>query len=246
MVKKPVKKTLQYLNSKPLPTGVYPVVFENLAAVDLLSTFCSIFSAENAEKGTSLLKGKENTQVASELVTLVDTAFHEKSGLKCPFDDQGVPVLNKNIIDKGVLTGLLNNIKWANKTKTSPTGNGFKGGYSSPVSISPCNFFISPGTLNLQSLFEKAQNSVFITSLGGLHAGANTATGDFSLEAKGFLLENGKTTTPLKAFTVSGNFYQLLKDIIGVGSDLAFDVPGSHSAFGSPSLLVKNLSLAGQ
>lgn len=68
----------------------------------------------------------------------------------------------------------------------------------------------------------------------------------FLLKQKVFLLENGKTTTPLKAFTVSGNFYQLLKDIIGVGSDLAFDVPGSHSAFGSPSLLVKNLSLAGQ
>lgn len=240
------KDTLRYLNSAPLKTGNYPVVFENGAAIDLLSTFSGVFSLENAEKGLSLLKDKVSTQIASDVVTLKDSPYSELSGLNCPFDDQGVTVTEKNVIEKGTLTTLLNNLKWANKTKVTPTGNGFKGGYSSPVSISPCNFYIEKGSVTLDQMLEPIETGVFITSIGGLHAGANVSTGDFSLEAKGFKIEKGKVTTPLKAFTVSGNFYKVLQKITNVADDLKFDVPGSFNAYGSPSILVDDLSLAGQ
>lgn len=45
----------------------------------------------------------------------------------------------------------------------------------------------------------------------------------------------------MEEFTVAGNFYQLLKDITDVGSDLLFET----SPIGSPSVLVKSLSVAG-
>ena len=46
----------------------------------------------------------------------------------------------------------------------------------------------------------------------------------------------------MKNFTVSGNFFTLLKDIQGVGADL--DFLGSN--FGSPSVLVPALAVAGE
>ena len=84
-----------------------------------------------------------------------------------------------------------------------------------------------------------------ITELQGMHAGANAISGDFSLSARGFRVEGGKKTTPVKQITIAGNFFTLLKDIAAVGSDLDFGMPG-YSRVGSPSLLVPEMSVAGK
>ena len=80
-----------------------------------------------------------------------------------------------------------------------------------------------------------------------MHAGANPITGDFSLSSTGFKIENGKKTVPIKGITVSGNFLQLLKDISSIGEDLKFNpVALSAHRCGSPSVLVKGITVAGQ
>ena len=58
-------------------------------------------------------------------------------------------------------------------------------------------------------------------------------------------MRDGKIAEAVRQFTVAGNFYQLLKDIDAVGADLRFGIPSS-SQFGSPSLLVRQLSVAGK
>jgi PmbA protein len=92
-------------------------------------------------------------------------------------------------------------------------------------------------------MLKKAENGVYINSLGGLHAGANPVSGDFSLQSAGFLIEDGKKTARVKSFTVAGNFYDLLKNIICVADNLEF--PGMGTV-GSPSVLVEGLSVAGK
>ena len=79
-------------------------------------------------------------------------------------------------------------------------------------------------------------------SFAGLHAGANSITGDFSLAAKGFMIEDGKKTFPIEQITVAGNFFKLLKDVEEVCSDIKFPM----SSFGSPSVLISELSIAGE
>ena len=59
------------------------------------------------------------------------------------------------------------------------------------------------------------------------------------------MIEGGKKTYAVKAFTVAGNFYEMLKQIEAVGSNFRMDSFGSTS-FGSPSVLVKGLSIAGK
>ncbi len=75
----------------------------------------------------------------------------------------------------------------------------------------------------------------------GLHAGTNTVSGDFSLSASGFLIENGKLGRPVEQITIAGNFYRLLEAIEDVANDMYFSSGGK----GSPSILVRGLDIAG-
>jgi len=88
-------------------------------------------------------------------------------------------------------------------------------------------------------------DGIFITEVQGLHSGANAVSGDFSLAAKGFEIKNGKKIKPVEQITIAGNFYKLLEDITEVGNDLKFGMP-SGGSFGSPSVIVKELSISGK
>ena len=126
------------------------------------------------------------------------------------------------------------------------TGNASKAGYDAPVGIRPFTMYLENGELSEEALLEKAGNGVYITSLGGLHAGANPISGDFSLQSSGFKIENGKKTDYIKAFTVAGNFYELLKNVAALADNCHLPRAMGSTAFGSPSVLVEGLSVAGK
>lgn len=233
---------LRKLGSDVAPTGQYPVVFSPDAMCDLLATFCSIFNSEMAQKGISKLLDREGQVIASDAVTLIDDPFCEASR-QAAFDAEGSPTVRKHIIEKGTLTTLLYNLKTAAVAGKKTTGNASKAGYDAPVGIRPFTLYLAPGEISEEQLLQKAANGVYINSLGGLHAGANPVTGDFSLQSSGFLIEDGRKTTAVKSFTVAGNFYELLKNVSTVASNLEY--PGMAS-FGSPSVLVNGLSIAGK
>ncbi|MEG2655922.1 MAG: metallopeptidase TldD-related protein [Clostridium sp.] len=76
--------------------------------------------------------------------------------------------------------------------------------------------------------------------------GANDVTGDFSLSAKGFLIEAGKKTRAVEQITISGNFFELFKNIETVGIDLKFGISMGGGYFESPSVVVREISVAGE
>ena len=79
-------------------------------------------------------------------------------------------------------------------------------------------------------------------NIGRPGTGANSITGDFSLAAKGFYIKDGKKSYPVEQITIAGNFFSMLKDIEAVGSDLKFPM----SSIGSPSIKIKEISIAGK
>lgn len=237
-----VDEALSKIGATSIPAGNYKVIINNEAMVSLLSTFAGIFSGDAVQKGLSLLKGKEGEIIASDIVNLVDDP-HLKDGLaSVAFDDEGVATVKTYLIQDGKLNTLLHNLKTANKAGVKSTGNGFKASYASPISVSPTNFYIEPGVNSLEEMTKKIDKGLIITDLAGLHSGANSITGDFSLAAKGFYIENGVKTHPIEQITVAGNFFTLLTDIEEVGNDLKFPM----SSVGSPSIMIKELSIAGE
>ena len=237
-----VDEALSKVGATSIPSGNYKVIINSDAMVSLISTFAGVFSGDAVQKGLSLLKGKEGEVIASNIVNLVDDPHLENGLASVGFDDEGVATGKTYLIKNGKLESLLHNLKTANKAGVKSTGNGFKASYASPISVSPTNMYIEPGINSLEEMTKKIDKGLIITDFAGLHSGANSITGDFSLAAKGFYIENGVKTKAVEQITVAGNFFTLLKDVEEIGRDLKFPM----SSVGSPSILVKELSIAGE
>ncbi len=212
-------------------------IIENLAFTSLLESMSGIFSADAVQKGVSLLKGKLNEKIASKKFTLIDNPHLENGEGSSSFDSEGVPTKYKELITDGVLKTYLHNLKTAKKDGVQSTGNAGKGGYKGTITISSFNLYVKNGDKSFEELLKKADSGVIITDFAGLHSGLNPISGDFSLAAEGYIIENGKKGKALNQITAAGNFFELLKDIEEIGNDLKF----SLSSTGSPSILVKKL-----
>ena len=70
-------------------------------------------------------------------------------------------------------------------------------------------------------------------------------TGDFSMESYGFLIRDGKQAEPIKSFTISGNIFELFKEIAALGDTVYWSMPSGFTAFGSPDLYLPLVSVAG-
>ena len=228
---------LSQLGAGRMKSGKVPVVIRGGTMADLLSTFSGVFSADNAQKGLSLLAGREGETIASACVTLTDDPLMPWGLGSGAFDREGAATVKKNLIEGGVLRTLLHNRKTAKKAGCKTTGNAAGAGR-----VAPSNLFIAPGGATREELLAQMGDGLYLTEVSGLHAGANAISGDFSLLARGFEVQGGKPVRPVEQFTVAGNFYQLLRDITAVGNDLKFE----GSPIGCPSVLVSGMSLAGE
>lgn len=238
------RKLIGKLGASSVNSGEYKVIFDSEAFVSLLNTFMGAFSSYNMQKGMSLLEGKEGEKIASDIFTLREEPMYEDALLKFPFDSEGVLTKSKALIDNGVFVKALYNLKTANKAGTESTGNGFKGAFSGPISISATNLVVTPGTMDFDELCGWIKDGIYLTELNGLHAGVNKISGDFSLFCEGYLIENGKIVRPVEQITVADNFYDVIKKIIAVGSD-TISVPEGKGEYFCPSVVISKMNISG-
>ena len=59
------------------------------------------------------------------------------------------------------------------------------------------------------------------------------------------MIRDGKLGEPVKSFTIAGNFFELIKNIDTLGNEVHWGIP-SRTTFGSPDVLVRNMSVAGK
>lgn len=247
IAQKVVAEAVEQIGKESVDTGVYNIVLSNKMTALMLRIFFSIFSAEQAQRGLSLFAGKEGEQVASEAVSIVDDPFCKDTFIRMPFDGEGVATRYNKVVENGKLCTLLHNLKTAHKAGIASTGNGRKAGYAANVGIMPYNFYVEKGGAgSLEDICKAVGNGIYVTQLNGTHAGADAVTGDFSLAAEGFLIADGEKRHVVKNFTVSGNYYELLKNITMVGDDLEFSSPNGGCCFGAPTVVIKDISVAGK
>lgn len=246
MVSEAVEKALGLLGASSVKSDNYPVVIENRTFADLLQAYSSIFSAEAVQKNMSLLKGKLHEKIGVSELNIIDNP-HLPSGIASrSFDAEGLPTKKKALVKEGQLMTYLHNLKTAHKEGVQSTGNAVRSSYKSSVGIAPSNLYIKPGKYSATALLKEMDEGLLITSLAGLHSGINPVSGDFSLAAKGYLIQNGMKKRPVNQITISGNFLKLINNVQGIGNDLKFTMPSGSSIYGSPSILVNNLTISGQ
>jgi PmbA protein len=245
MPKEAIDEALSKIGAKEIPSGKYDIIFDGKQMRALLSAFSSVFSGRNAYLGLSLLKGKEGEKIASDCLTLIDDPMYSTSPMQTAFDGEGVAAYKKSVIENGVLKTLLYDLASADKVGKESTGNGVRSSYASAVSIAPYHFYIEGGEMTDEELLLSLGNGIYITELKGLHAGANAVTGDFSIESAGFEVKDGKICSAIKSFTVAGNFFELIKSIEALSSNVKFGFPAGFTVFGAPNTLIRGCSVAG-
>lgn len=239
IAKEAAEEALSNLGEQSIPAGKYPIVMRYDASASLLATFTPIFSAENTQKDQSLLKGKVGEKIAAESFRLLDDPFHPDAMAGTNFDGEGVATEKRTIVSNGILETLLHNRKTAKKDGVETTGHARKSSYKSTLTVAPLNMYIAPGNKSKEDLIASVEEGILITDLAGLHSGVSTISGDFSVAATGFYIKEGKIASPVKQMTIAGNFFDYMKNIEAIGSDLTF-APGGY---GSPSLIVKELAV---
>ena len=230
------------LNAEQLESGTYPVIFEKGAMTSLFSAFTGLFSGDLIGKGISPLHDRLNTQIFSDLITVVDDPRNTDAVSLANFDDEGTPTCRKVLVDRGVFRTILHNTRSAARMNAETSGNGFKSSYTSPVGVSPYNCYIEPGEKTLDELCEEMKDGYVITDLAGLHAGIDFVTTNFSLQCSGYWVKDGKRDHSVTLVTVAANFLEMMSSVTAVGSDLEW----KHHTVVTPSIAFKGCAVAGK
>ena len=194
------------------------VLFRPYAFVDILeNAFIPSLNAENVQKNRSSLEGKIGEEIAPSELSMVDDGLRDGGIGTSPSDDEGTPSQKVELIRKGELTSFLYDHHTASKEGILSTGNATRPSYSSSPHIEIGNLIIDYPTSDLIS---ETDDGILITSVIGGHT-ANPVSGDFSLDGRNaFLIKNGEIREPIKQVMVSGNVFDLIKNIDGLDTDV--------------------------
>jgi PmbA protein len=234
------EKTLRRLGAVRPATGKYTVVLENRVAEDLIETLADYFSAKSVDEKTSPLAGKLGQKVFSSALHITDDPFRADATGCRPFDEEGYASKVTPLVEGGVVRGFLTNSVLARKLKMPHTASASRAP-ATDLDVSSSNLIVTPGAQPFSALVGAAPKVIVITSIMGM-AGFRPASGDFSIPVEGYLYENGKCSSALKDFLISGNILQLFSAVEAVGQDV---LPPAGNTI-CPSLLIRDLNVSGQ
>lgn len=227
----------RHLGARPLSTGRRRAIFEPEITATLLGLLSIGLSGKSLAEGKSLLAGKLEQKIASELITLVDDPQVDGGLANRPFDAEGTASQKLVIIDRGVFRSFMHNSDTAARTGQANTAHASRS-YRSTLSVSPSNLLLEPG-----SGVTRENGTIIVTDVMGVHAGANPITGDVSVQAMGLEVA-GDELQPVDNFAISFNLLKLLERVEQVGDDFEWK-PGFSGIIGAPSIAVSDLSFGG-
>jgi len=206
-------------NRASVPSQSLPVVFTpNGVASALISPLMAAFNGKTVLEGASPIGNRLGQPVFDEKLWLWDDPTIAYRPGSRPCDDEGIPSQCTPLIEQGTVANFLYDLQTAALAHTQSTGNGSRnrGGLPSP---SPSAFIIAPGKTSFNEMVNDIKEGLVIEQLMGATQG-NILGGDFSGNVLlGYKVESGKIVGRVKDTMVSGNIYQLLKQITAIGSE---------------------------
>jgi len=206
-------------NRASVPGKSLPVIFTpNGAASALIMPLIAAFNGKTVLEGASPLGNRLGDKVFDEQLWLWDdpTLCHRPGSR--PFDDEAIPSQRTPLVEQGKVAGFFYDLQTAALAKARSTGNGSRsrGGQPAP---SPSAFVIAPGSTSFADMLRDIKEGLVIEQLMGAEQG-NIMGGDFSGNVLlGFKVESGKIVGRVKDTMVSGNVYQVLKEIAAIGNE---------------------------
>jgi len=236
IAKETAKALIDELKAKKGSSGVKKCLIKPHPSLVLLQSILSHLSMFDIDQDLSLLKDTQGKKVFSEKLTVLDKPM-TKDIYSTPFDSEGYPTSNKELVKDGVVMTYLYDQEMAQKYNHEPTGNGFG---STTIHPALTNVEVLPGEKAHKELLKEIEDGYLITSISGVHSGLNGQTGDFTLSGEGYYVKGGKVRNYVNQLTLSGNILELLKNVVDVSKDQVVDYTGSRS----PYLLVKDIVIS--
>ena len=221
-------QTIRKLSPKKIGSEKLSVIFDKRIAKGMLSAFASAISSSAIARGTSFLKDQLNEQIFSNSINIIDKPDIIKGLGSKNFDSEGVKSETINLVKEGVLKSYL--VDTYNGRKLNLKSNGRSGGTT--------NLYFENGNQSYDELLKMNSKCIYITETIG--HGSNLVTGDYSVGATGFLVENGQFKYPINEITIAGNFKDMFKRIF-LANDLDFEYSTN-----SPTMMIEGMTVAGK
>jgi len=234
------KRAVRIAPKRVVPGGYSDVVLEN-RIVGLLAHEAVGHTAEaDLVYSGSFLSGKIGRKIASEMITLVDDGLLPSGFGTMKYDDEGTPTERTVIIDKGVVKGFMHSRETAIQFGEAPTGNARAWSFEYDPIIRMRNTYIEPGDQTIEELIEDVKDGYFLRGSGGGQADFN---GEFMFTIQEAVkIENGELKESYRGAAISGNAFEVLNKVKGVGKDFAIQVgvcgkeQPNYVGIGGPSL----------
>jgi PmbA protein len=202
--------------ARDLPPGIYPVVLEEYAVVDIVDMLAYLgFSAQAVQEGRSFVEpGK---RIGSDLVTIVDDGT-DPAGLPSSMDYEGVRKERLTLVERGICRDIAYDAQTAARAGRRSTGHGFPA--PNPWGPFAGNMLMAPGTASRDELIGGLDRGILVTRFhytNPVHPKLCLITG---MTRDGtFLVENGRLVAPIRNLRYTQSYLDALAGVEAVGRE---------------------------
>lgn len=241
------------LHAPVCPAGVMPVVIDNGFGGVIFHEACGhSLEATSVAFGMSEFCGKLGQKIAADCVSAVDDGTLPNEWGSENVDDEGAPTTRLVLIENGILKNYMVDRLNGKRMGMAPTGSARRQSYAFAPTSRMRNTYIVPGHDDEQTMIATMGDGLYAKKLGG--GSVNPATGEFNFAVtEGYLVKNGRITTPVRGASLIGRGAEVLLNIDRVGSDLRMSpgmcgsVSGSVPVnVGQPMIRVSKMTVGGR
>ena len=227
-------------NTAEVTTRTMPVIFTPNGVVSaFLPSLMSALNGKTVLLGASPLSRRIGEKVFDSGFSLFDDPTLDFAPNSRPCDDEGTTSRRTPLIENGIIRNFFYDLQTAGQAHTLSTGNGSRG-RGGLISPAPGVWIVDTGKTSFDEMVQDVKEGLVIEQLMGAEQG-NILGGDFSGNVLlGYKIEKGKITGRVKNTMVSGNIYQIMKDIAAIGKETKWIGGGVCT----PAIYCSSLSVA--
>ncbi len=229
--------TLKRLNPRKVESCKTSVIFDRRISGRIVSYVASAISGNAIARGTSFLKDSLNKQIFRKNISIIDDPKIIRGKNSSLFDGEGVKNKKTELVSNGVLKTWILNTATAKKLNLKSTGHASRS-IGSPPGTGTNNLFMANGVISYKDILDSTKRGFYATELIGM--GVNLVTGDFSVGASGYWIENGEKVFPVSEVTIASNLTEMFLNL-SVANDLEFKY-----GINAPTLCIEGMTLAGK
>jgi len=242
------------LEAIPTPAGTMTVVLAGgWPGVMLHEAVGHPLEGDFNRKGTSAFSGRMGEVVANPLCTVVDDGTLARRRGSLHIDDEGTPTRCTTLIEKGVLTGYMQDRLNARLMGVQPTGNGRRESFAHTTLPRMTNTYMLPGPHDPAEIIRSVKKGLYAVNFGG--GQVDTTSGKFVFStSEAYLIEDGRVTRPVKGASLIGSGPEVLQRVTMLGNDLKLDAGVGNCGkegqtvpvgVGLPTVKVEGLTVGG-